>query len=114
CGKSTVLRILAGFVAPDSGTVRIGGRDQQDLPPNVRGVGMVFQDYALFPHLSVQANVEYGLRMRRLAPGERRVRARRALELLDLAATAGRYPHELSGGQQQRVALGRVLVLEPE
>ena len=114
CGKTTVLRMVGGFVEADAGSVRLGGVDQVGRPPNLRGVGMVFQDYALFPHMSVRANVEYGLRMHRFERGERERRVARALALLDLAGLAARYPHELSGGQQQRVALGRALVLEPE
>ena len=113
CGKTTVLRMVAGFIDPEAGAVVIDGRDQTDLPPNRRGVGMVFQDYALFPHLSVRANLEYGLRMGRVAPEARRARTGKVLESLDLTDLAERYPHQLSGGQQQRVALGRVLVLEP-
>ena len=114
CGKTTVLRIVAGFVEPDAGSVLIASKDQAGLPPNLRGVGMVFQDYALFPHMSVRANVEYGLRMRKVPRAVRAERVASALELLDLVAAADRYPHELSGGQQQRVALGRVVALEPD
>ncbi len=113
-GKTTVLRMLAGFVEPDAGSVIIDGVDQTGRPPNLRGTGMVFQDYALFPHMNVRANVEYGLRMQRFDKGARRERVERALELLGLGGLAGRFPHELSGGQQQRVALGRVIVLEPQ
>lgn len=123
CGKTTVLRMIAGFVDPSGGAVKINGVDQVGRPPNLRGVvgqpakggvGMVFQDYALFPHMSVRANVEYGLRMQKLPKTQRAERVDRVLNLLDLSALGGRYPHELSGGQQQRVALGRVMVLEPE
>lgn len=114
CGKTTVLRMVGGFVEADAGSVRLGGVDQVGRPPNLRGVGMVFQDYALFPHMSVRANVEYGLRMHRFERGERERRVARALALLDLAGLAARYPHELSGGQRQRVALGRALVLGPK
>ena len=114
CGKTTALRMVAGFVEPDAGSVIIGGVDQVGRPPNLRGVGMVFQDYALFPHMTVAANVEYGLRMQRTPRDERRARANTTLELLGLSGLADRYPHQLSGGQQQRVALGRVVVLEPE
>ncbi|HNQ98711.1 MAG TPA: ABC transporter ATP-binding protein [Trueperaceae bacterium] len=113
-GKTTVLRMLAGFVEPDAGGVLIGGIDQTGRPPNLRGTGMVFQDYALFPHMTVQANVEYGLRMQRIDKRVRRERVQSALELLGLTDLAERFPHELSGGQQQRVALGRVIVLEPQ
>jgi len=114
CGKTTALRLVGGFLEPDAGRVLIGGVDQVGRPPNLRGVGMVFQDYALFPHLSVRANLEYGLRMQRVERALRAERVARAVALLGLAGLEGRYPHELSGGQQQRVALGRVLVLEPE
>lgn len=114
CGKTTALRMVAGFVEPDAGSVMIGGVDQMGRPPNLRGVGMVFQDYALFPHMSVAANVEYGLKMQRAPRDERRERVNATLELLGLSGLADRYPHQLSGGQQQRVALGRVVVLEPE
>src|SRR5690606_21590749 len=114
CGKTTALRLVGGFLEPDAGRVLIGGVDQVGRPPNLRGVGMVFQDYALFPHLSVRANLEYGLRMQRVDRPLREERVARAVALLGLAGLEGRYPHELSGGQQQRVALGRVLVLEPE
>jgi len=113
CGKTTVLRMVAGFVEPDAGSVLVGGRDVTHLPPDKRGVGLVFQDYALFPHMSVRRNVEYGLRMRRVPAGEREGRVARVLAALDLSPLADRYPHQLSGGQQQRVALGRVMALEP-
>lgn len=113
-GKTTVLRMVAGFVEPDSGDVLIGGRSQAGRPPNRRGVGLVFQDYALFPHMDVRANLSYGLRRRRIARAETAERVERTLASLDLEGLSGRYPHQLSGGQQQRVALGRVLVLEPE
>ena len=114
CGKTTVLRMVAGFVEPDAGSVHVGGRDVTTLPPDKRGVGLVFQDYALFPHMSVRRNVEYGLRMRRLPRAEREARVERVLAALDLTGMADRYPHQLSGGQQQRVALGRVMALEPQ
>jgi ABC-type Fe3+/spermidine/putrescine transport system ATPase subunit len=114
CGKTTLLRTIAGFVLPDAGSVSIGGRDVTFDPPNRRTVGMVFQHYALFPHMTVFGNVAYGLRVRRLARDEIDRRVRAALELVDLAALAQRWPGQLSGGQQQRVALARVLVLAPE
>src|SRR5262245_11239193 len=114
CGKTTLLRTVAGFVVPDAGSVAIGGRDVTLSPPNHRPVGMVFQHYALFPHMTVLANVAYGLRVRRVGRAETERRARAALELVELAALADRWPLQLSGGQQQRVALARVLVLEPE
>jgi ABC-type Fe3+/spermidine/putrescine transport system ATPase subunit len=114
CGKTTLLRIIAGFVTPDDGTVWIGGRDVTDVPPNRRAVGMVFQHYALFPHMTVFANVAYGLRVRHVARDEVARRVGAALELVDLTRESARWPRQLSGGQQQRVALARVLVLEPE
>ncbi|MCU0984284.1 MAG: ABC transporter ATP-binding protein [Acetobacteraceae bacterium] len=114
CGKTTLLRVIAGFVDPDSGTVRIGGRDVTDLPPNRRNVGYVFQNYALFPHLTVAGNVAYGLKVRRVGRAETEERVRRALDLVEMAGFADRYPARLSGGQQQRVAIARALVLEPE
>lgn len=113
-GKTTVLRMLAGFVEPDAGSVIIDGVDQTGRPPNLRGTGMVFQDYALFPHMNVRANVEYGLRMQRFDKGARRERVERALKLLGLGGLAGRFPHELSGGQQQRVAIARALAMDSQ
>ncbi len=114
CGKTTALRMVAGFVEPDAGAVLVDDRDVTGVPPDKRGVGMVFQDYALFPHLSVRRNVEYGLRAHKVPAGDRTRRVARTLESLGLAALGDRYPHQLSGGQQQRVALGRVMVLEPQ
>ena len=114
CGKTTVLRLVAGFAEPDAGTVHVGGRDVTGVPPDKRGVGLVFQDYALFPHMSVRRNVEYGLRMRRLPRQARAERVARVLATLGLEGLADRYPDQLSGGQQQRVALGRVMALEPQ
>ncbi len=114
CGKTTVLRMIAGFAEPDGGTVHVGHRDVTAVPPDRRSVGMVFQDYALFPHLSVRRNVEYGLRAHKVPAGQRAERVARVLAALDLSELGDRYPHQLSGGQQQRVALGRVMVLEPQ
>ena len=114
CGKTTLLRTVAGFVVPDAGSVAIGDRDVTLTPPNRRPVGMVFQHYALFPHMTVFGNVAYGLRVRRLGRADTERRARAALELVELSGLADRWPLQLSGGQQQRVALARVLVLEPE
>ncbi len=113
CGKTTLLRIAGGYDTPDSGTVRIGGRDLTRAAPEARQVGMVFQNYALFPHMTAAENVEFGLRMRRVPKPER---ARKAAEILSLAGLEGigeRKPAALSGGQQQRVALARALVIEP-
>lgn len=115
-GKSTILRTIAGFVKPSAGRVYIGGKDVTDLPPERRGVSMLFQDLALFPHLDVFENVAFGLRVRRVPEEEVRKRVRWALELvrLDPSQHGRRRIHQLSGGQQQRVALARALVVEPE
>jgi ABC-type Fe3+/spermidine/putrescine transport system ATPase subunit len=113
CGKTTLLRCVAGFLDPDGGAIAIDGRDMGDLAVNRRPVGVVFQSYALFPHLTVAANVGYGLKMRGVARAEIRDRVARALDTVSLGAFADRYPAQLSGGQQQRVAVARVLVLEP-
>lgn len=113
CGKTTALRVLAGLESTDAGSITIDGNDVSNLPSSKRDMGMVFQSYSLFPHLSVGKNVEFGLRMRRVGSQERRARAREALELVGLGAHANRYAHQLSGGQQQRVALARALVTEP-
>jgi ABC-type Fe3+/spermidine/putrescine transport system ATPase subunit len=114
CGKTTLLRTLAGFVEPDAGRVLVGGRDVTYEAPNRRNVGYVFQNYALFPHLTVAGNVAYGLKVRRAGRAEIRERTERALELVALRPWRDSFPAQLSGGQQQRVALARVLVLEPE
>ena len=114
CGKTTSLRMLAGFYEPDTGDIVVGGRSQRGLPPYRRNVSIVFQDYALFPHMDVLANVSYGLKLQRLSRQDRVKRAGRILEFLGLTALQNRYPHELSGGQQQRVALGRSIVMEPD
>jgi iron(III) transport system ATP-binding protein len=109
CGKSTVLRMIAGLEVPDSGTVQVGGRDVTALPPEARHIGLVFQDYALFPHLSVLDNVAYGPRVRGLPRPQAWAQAREALALVNLAELGGRRVTELSGGQAQRVALARAL-----
>jgi putative spermidine/putrescine transport system ATP-binding protein/spermidine/putrescine transport system ATP-binding protein len=113
CGKTTTLRLIAGFEQPDAGDVYIRGRRVTSTPPYRRDFSMVFQSYALFPHLSVAQNVAFGLRMRRVPRGERATAVRNALELVKLAALADRHPRELSGGQQQRVALARAIVVKP-
>jgi ABC-type Fe3+/spermidine/putrescine transport system ATPase subunit len=113
CGKSTLLRIAGGYESADTGSVRIGAVDVTRLAAERRNIGMVFQNYALFPHMCVRDNVEFGLRMRRVAPHERRDRARAMLSLVGLDGLGQRKPSELSGGQQQRVALARALVIEP-
>ncbi len=112
-GKSTTLGIIAGFVDPDRGDVRVGEHSILGLPPRRRNLGIVFQNYALFPHLTVAANVEFGLRMRGVAATERQRRAQRMLERVGLAAMGARMPAQLSGGQQQRVALARALIIDP-
>ncbi len=112
-GKSTLLRLVAGFEAPDAGRILLEGRDLAGLPPHARPVGMMFQTYALFPHLSVFDNVAYGLRRERVAAAEIRLRVGEALAMVGLEAMAGRKPHQLSGGQRQRVALVRSLVKRP-
>jgi ABC-type Fe3+/spermidine/putrescine transport system ATPase subunit len=114
CGKTTLLRLIAGFVQPDAGEIRIRGRRVNDIPPQRRSTVVVFQDYALFPHLSVFENVAYGLRRRRVNRSEIRRRVRDMLAFLGLPEEDTRSPLLLSGGQQQRVALARALVVEPD
>ena len=113
CGKTTTLQMIAGFVDVTSGRIALGGRDITHAKPNTRGLGVVFQSYALFPHMSVRANVSFGLEMRRMQRAEREERVAAALALVHLTGLAERYPRELSGGQRQRVALARALVIEP-
>jgi len=113
CGKTTTLRCIAGFEDPTAGTIELGGTRIDTLPPNRRGATMVFQGYALFPHLSVAENVGYGLRVRRVRGAAFRERVGTALGLVGLAGLGDRRPQQLSGGQQQRVALARALILEP-
>ncbi|WP_314622371.1 ABC transporter ATP-binding protein [Streptomyces stackebrandtii] len=112
-GKTTALRAVAGFVRPASGRVFIGGQDVTALPPYRRGIGMVVQQYALFPHLRVDANVAFGLKARKAPKAEIPARVAEALEMTGMAAYARRYPRELSGGQQQRVAIARALAIRP-
>jgi putative spermidine/putrescine transport system ATP-binding protein len=114
CGKTTALRSLAGLERLDSGRVLLDGRDITHMPASRRDMGMVFQAYSLFPHLTARENVAFGLRLRRRARVERLRTADRLLDLVHLAAQGDRYPHELSGGQQQRVALARALAIEPQ
>ncbi len=114
CGKTTTLRMLAGLETPSAGAILIGGADVTRLPPNRRDVTMVFQSYALFPHMSVMENVSYGLESGGLKTKDARDAAGRGLELVGLSGLGGRLPSELSGGQQQRVAVARALVLEPQ
>jgi putative spermidine/putrescine transport system ATP-binding protein len=113
CGKTTALRILAGFETADSGTVEVDGQEISGVPPAKRDMGMVFQSYSLFPNMSAQDNVGFGLRMRNLGGAARQRRAAELLDMVGLAAQARQYPHQLSGGQQQRVALARALAIEP-
>ena len=113
CGKTTALRLLAGFEQPDSGEIRLAGRNLADLPPERRPVNTVFQSYALFPHMTVAENIGFGLRMRREPSAEIARRVREALALVQLPDLAQRKPAQLSGGQQQRVALARALVNHP-
>ena len=112
-GKTTVLRMIAGFETPDSGSVKLNGIDITYLPPYERDVNTVFQDYALFPHMDVISNIEYGLRVKGVARDERREKALKALEQVRLAGYENRKPNQLSGGQRQRVALARALVNRP-
>ena len=113
CGKTTALRILAGLDEPTAGRVMVAGRNVTSVPANKRDMGMVFQAYSLFPHLTSAANVEFGLKLRGVDPGARRRRAMEMLELVGLDSQADRYASQLSGGQQQRVALARALAFEP-
>jgi putative spermidine/putrescine transport system ATP-binding protein len=113
-GKTTTLRMIAGFERPDEGRIELGGADVSRRPPFDRPVNTVFQDYALFPHMTVQQNVEYGLRVKRVAKAERRARANEALALVRLDGFGDRKPAQLSGGQRQRVALARAIVNTPQ
>ncbi len=114
CGKSTALRMIAGLVDPDRGTVELDGRDLRGVPPQDRDIAMVFQGYALYPHMTVRENVEFPLKMRGVAKPERKRRADRAMETLGLTKLERRLPQELSGGERQRVAMGRAIVREPK
>ncbi|WP_102960233.1 ABC transporter ATP-binding protein [Mangrovicella endophytica] len=114
CGKTTTLRIVAGFETPDTGEVRIGGVDVIDLPPHRRSLGMVFQNYSLFPHRTVAENIGFGLRMAGVGRAERDARIQSMLDLIKLEGRGDTYPSQLSGGQQQRVALARSLVVNPK
>ncbi len=114
CGKTTLLRMIAGLEVPDSGSVHIGGRDVTDLPPRERGLSMVFQSYAIFPHLRVRQNIAFGLTMRRTPKAEIERRVAEAAELLHLTDYLDRYPAQLSGGQRQRVAVARAIVVDAD
>jgi putative spermidine/putrescine transport system ATP-binding protein len=114
CGKTTALRVLAGFERADSGEVVVGGERIEHVPAQKRDMGMVFQNYSLFPNMTALDNVGFGLRMRKQGAESRKSKASELLEMVGLAAQAGQYPHQLSGGQQQRVALARALAFEPK
>lgn len=114
CGKSTTLRLIAGFEQADTGEVTIAGRSMRGVPPYARNIGIVFQSYALFPHLDVFENVAFGLRTRRIRGGELQRQVEEALAMVELSPLARRKPHQLSGGQQQRVALARAVVIKPD
>ncbi|MFJ5759170.1 ABC transporter ATP-binding protein [Neobacillus sp. NPDC093182] len=113
CGKSTTLRMVAGFLQPDEGQIFIGGKDVTRIPANKRDTALVFQNYALFPHMNIFDNVAFGLKMRKLSKDEIRTRVNEALEMVHLEKFSERYPRQLSGGQQQRVALARAIVVKP-
>ncbi len=113
CGKTTLLRLISGFLEPDSGTIKIDGVNQCGIDVNKRKIGMVFQDYALFPHMTVEQNLFYGLKVQKKSAEEAKSLVEKSSEALGIKSLLSRFPHELSGGQQQRVALGRALVLEP-
>src|SRR3954462_9257185 len=114
CGKTTTLQMIAGFVEPTAGAIRLEGRDLLAVKPSRRGLGIVFQSYALFPHMTVAENVAFGLEMQGVAAAERTRRVGETLELVGLGAFTGRSPRQMSGGQQQRVALARALVIRPQ
>jgi putative spermidine/putrescine transport system ATP-binding protein len=114
CGKTTTLRVMAGFIEPSAGSFTLAGKDLTHTPVHKRNFGLVFQSYALFPHLTVFENVAFGLKRRKVAAAEIKRRVDAMLEITDLAALARRYPKQMSGGQRQRVALARALVIEPE
>ncbi len=113
CGKTTTLRMIAGFERPTSGCITFAGRDMTNVPVNKRGIGFVFQNYALFPHMTIYNNVAYGLKARKDNPSEIKKKVEEALALVSLTGTENKYPNELSGGEQQRVALARVIVMDP-
>ncbi|MGE8207178.1 ABC transporter ATP-binding protein [Heyndrickxia sp. NPDC080065] len=114
CGKTTTLNLIAGFLEADSGDVYIKGKKVNKVPPYKRDLGMVFQTYSLFPHMTVYENLSFGLKLRKIAKAEQKKKIDRALELVRMSGLENRYPRELSGGQRQRVAIARALVVEPE
>src|SRR5579864_5548412 len=113
-GKTTLLRLIAGFERPDAGRIELGGRDVTSMPPHLRETNTVFQDYALFPHMTVGDNIAYGLRIKHVPSAERKKRVDRALQMVRLSGLENRKPNQLSGGQRQRVALARAVINEPE
>ncbi|WP_372387342.1 ABC transporter ATP-binding protein [Xanthomonas axonopodis] len=113
CGKTTTLQMIAGFEKPTSGSIRLNGKDITDMPPSKREIGIVFQNYALFPHMTVEENIVFGLSLRKVDKTAKRKRLMELLELVHLQGLEARYPRELSGGQQQRVAIARALAIEP-
>jgi putative spermidine/putrescine transport system ATP-binding protein len=113
CGKTTTLRMIAGFELPDSGTIFLDGEDISKVAPNKRGIGMVFQAYALFPNMTILENIMFGLKMQKKPKQYAEKKAKEVLDLVRLGNTSKRYPHQLSGGQQQRIALARALAIEP-
>lgn len=114
CGKSTTLNLIAGFLDPDRGEVHIKGNNVTKVPPYKRDLGMVFQTYSLFPHMTVYENLSFGLKLRKVGKAEQKKKINKALELVKMSGLENRYPRELSGGQRQRVAISRALVVEPE
>ncbi|MCX7889814.1 MAG: ABC transporter ATP-binding protein [Rhodobacteraceae bacterium] len=114
CGKTTLLRMLAGFEEPSAGRILLDGQDMAGVPPYARPIHMMFQSYALFPHMTVERNIGYGLKHERMTEAQRRDRVREMLDLVQLAPFAGRKPHQISGGQRQRVALARALARQPK
>ncbi|MCY9005936.1 ABC transporter ATP-binding protein [Peribacillus frigoritolerans] len=114
CGKSTTLNLIAGFLDPDRGEVHIKGNNVTKVPPYKRDLGMVFQTYSLFPHMTVYENLSFGLKLRKVGKAEQKKKISKALELVKMSGLENRYPRELSGGQRQRVAISRALVVEPE
>src|SRR3954462_1818016 len=114
CGKTTLLRLIAGFYQPDGGELVFGDKSMNGVPPHRRNTGMVFQNYALWPHLTVAENVAYGLDVRGIKGGEKKARAAEARDMGKMRAYAERTPNQLSGGQQQRIALARALVIKPD
>lgn len=113
CGKTTILRMIAGFEQPTGGKILLDGQDLTNLPPNRRDLNLVFQHYALFPHMTVEENVAFGLKMKKMPAQQQRERVQEAVEMTQLTALTKRYPHQLSGGQQQRVAIARAIANKP-